>query len=102
LPSIKWNVLLPANWASRGSVGWSPSRGRGGNGRLSKAGTGLRYVLSSPHAHADATIVGFLNMLAGCSQVEAGQLPFAAREAGPRMVSGLDGSNGCAIFGSIV
>jgi UDP-glucuronate 4-epimerase len=42
------------------------------------AQAGVRYSLVNPHAYADSNLVGFLNILEGCRQGQAGHLVFAS------------------------
>src|SRR2546422_7471739 len=42
------------------------------------AQAGVRYSLVNPHAYADSNLVGFLNILEGCRQGQAGRLGFAS------------------------
>ncbi|RMG92301.1 MAG: NAD-dependent epimerase/dehydratase family protein [Zetaproteobacteria bacterium] len=42
------------------------------------AQAGVRYSLEQPHAYADANLVGFLNVLEGCREIEPRHLVFAS------------------------
>ena len=42
------------------------------------AQAGVRYSLDHPHAYADSNLVGFLNVLEGCRQVQVEHLVFAS------------------------